>query len=134
MASKVDRDELSGEGDADERYFGGVRNGRRERGAAGKVPVCGLLKRGGTVRDVSEFHHRRVNHSNVFVSPRGHHINGIEHVWSQANRHLRRFNGIPREDSIYWFLKACDWRFNGDGPTAWFHQLNAWYRAAINRS
>jgi transposase len=33
----------------DESYFGGVRKGKRGRGAAGKVPVFGLLKRGGSV-------------------------------------------------------------------------------------
>ena len=170
IASQVERYELSGEVEVDESYFGGVRKGRRGRGAAGKVPVFGLLKRGGKVYtaiilnaqaatllpiirekvrpdsivytdsfqvydvlDVSEFHHRRVNHSKVFVSKRGHHINGIENFWSQAKRHLRRFNGIPK-DSFYWFLKECDWRFNGGGHTALLHQLKAWYRAAINRS
>lgn len=33
----------------DESYFGGNRKGKRGRGAAGKVPVFGLLKRGGKV-------------------------------------------------------------------------------------
>ena len=33
----------------DESYFGGVRKGKRGRGAAGKIPVFGLLKRGGKV-------------------------------------------------------------------------------------
>ena len=33
----------------DESYFGGHRKGQRGRGAAGKVPVFGLLKRGGKV-------------------------------------------------------------------------------------
>ena len=33
----------------DERYFGGVRKGKRGRGAAGKVAVFGTLKRGGKV-------------------------------------------------------------------------------------
>ena len=33
----------------DESYFGGRRKGKRGRGAAGKVPVFGLLKRGGKV-------------------------------------------------------------------------------------
>lgn len=64
--------------------------------------------------DVSEFHHRRVNHSKVFVSEHGHHINGIENFWNQAKRHLRRFNGIPK-GSFYGFLKECEWRFNGVG-------------------
>ena len=33
----------------DESYFGGKRKGKRGRGAAGKVPVFGLLNRGGKV-------------------------------------------------------------------------------------
>ena len=41
--------ELAGEIELDESYFGGVRKGKRGRGAAGKVPVFGLLNRGGTV-------------------------------------------------------------------------------------
>tara|TARA_B100000508_G_scaffold127742_1_gene113037 strand:+ start:98 stop:748 length:651 start_codon:yes stop_codon:yes gene_type:complete len=43
------RDVLSGEFEVDESYFGGTRKGRRGRGAAGKVPVFGILKRGGKV-------------------------------------------------------------------------------------
>lgn len=38
-----------GEIEVDESYFGGKRKGKRGRGAAGKVPVFGLLKRGGKV-------------------------------------------------------------------------------------
>ncbi|MBB6029631.1 transposase [Oceanithermus desulfurans] len=40
---------LHGEVEVDESYFGGRRKGKRGRGAAGKVPVFGLLKRGGRV-------------------------------------------------------------------------------------
>ena len=40
---------LEGEIEADESYFGGRRKGKRGRGAAGKVPVFGLLKRKGKV-------------------------------------------------------------------------------------
>lgn len=40
---------MNGEIELDESYFGGVRKGKRGRGAAGKVPVFGLLKRGGKV-------------------------------------------------------------------------------------
>ena len=40
---------FSGEIEADESYFGGVRKDKRGRGASGKVPVFGLLKRGGKV-------------------------------------------------------------------------------------
>ena len=41
--------EVAGEIELDESYFGGVRKGKRGRGAAGKFPVFGILKRGGKV-------------------------------------------------------------------------------------
>ena len=44
---------FGGEIEVDESYFGGNRKGKRGRGAAGKIPVFGLLKRGGkgSIRD-----------------------------------------------------------------------------------
>lgn len=50
---------LSGEVELDETYVGGRRKGKRGRGAAGKVPVFGMLEREGkvvveVVSDVSE--------------------------------------------------------------------------------
>ena len=44
-----DKSPMKGEIEVDESYFGGHRKGKRGRGAAGKVPVFGLLKRGGKV-------------------------------------------------------------------------------------
>jgi transposase len=44
-----DEGPLDGQIEVDESYFGGHRKGKRGRGAAGKVPVFGLLKRGGKV-------------------------------------------------------------------------------------
>ena len=41
---------VDGTVEADESYFGGRRKGRRGRGAAGKVPVFGILERGGRVQ------------------------------------------------------------------------------------
>jgi transposase len=142
---------FSGEVEVDESYFGGRRKGKRGRGAGGKVPVFGLLKRGGrvytkiipdtktatlmpimrerilpdsivytdsyrsyNVLDVSEFKHYRINHSVLFAN-KGNHINGIENFWNQAKRHMRRFNGIPREH-FHLFLKECEWRFNHPDP------------------
>ena len=139
---------LGGSVEVDESYFGGHRKGKRGRGAAGKVPVFGLLKRGGLVHavmipnaksatlvsiirdrvlpdsivftdsfgsydvlDVSEFRHVRINHSQRFVAPEGNHINGIENFWNQAKRHLRRYNGIPRQH-FHLYIKECEWRFN----------------------
>ena len=40
---------FGGEIEVDESYFGGKRKGKRGRGAAGKIPVFGVLKRGGRV-------------------------------------------------------------------------------------
>ena len=42
-------EQFGGEVELDESYFGGVRKGKRGRGAAGKVAVFGILKRGGKV-------------------------------------------------------------------------------------
>jgi len=41
---------LGGEIELDESYFGGKRKGKRGRGAAGKVPVFGILERNGVVQ------------------------------------------------------------------------------------
>lgn len=46
----ADEERLSGEIEVDESYFGSRRfRGKRGRGASGKVPVIGLLKRNGKV-------------------------------------------------------------------------------------
>ena len=47
--AQQERQALLGEIELDESYFGGRRKGMRGRGAAGKVPVFGLLERGGKV-------------------------------------------------------------------------------------
>ena len=62
------------------------------------------------VLDVSEFSHLRINHSTHFAD-RQNHINGIENFWNQEKRHLRKFNGIPKE-YFELYLKECEWRFN----------------------
>jgi transposase len=152
---------LFGEIEVDESYFGGHRKGKRGRGAAGKVPVFGLLIRGGkvyaqiipdlkghtlkaiidtkvvpdsivysdqldsyNVLDVSAFKHLRINHSRLFADQKNH-INGIENFWSQAKRHMRRFNGVPRAH-FHLFLKECEWRFNNPSPKTQKNQLIQW--------
>jgi len=44
-----DESPFFGEVEVDESYFGGRRKGKRGRGAADKIPVFGILKRGGKV-------------------------------------------------------------------------------------
>lgn len=165
IAAELDKQTpfLSGEVEVDESYFGGIRKGKRGRGAAGKVPVFGLLKRQGKVHtviipnakentlfpiirqtvkpdsivytdgftsydvlDVSEFRHHRINHSEKFVEERNH-INGIENFWNQAKRHMRRYNGIPRQH-FRLFLKECEWRFNYRPTANLLKSLLTWYR------
>jgi transposase len=49
LATDANPASFSGEIEMDESYFGGRRKGKRGRGAAGKVPVFGILERGGKV-------------------------------------------------------------------------------------
>jgi transposase len=44
-----DESPFCGEIERDESYFGGHRKGKRGRGSSGKIPVFGILKRGGKV-------------------------------------------------------------------------------------
>jgi transposase len=50
LAQDEDWPVLKGELELDESYFGGKRKGRRGRGAAGKIPVFGILERHGRVK------------------------------------------------------------------------------------
>jgi transposase len=57
------------------------------------------------VLDISDFKHYRINHSKLFADKRSH-INGIENFWNQAERHMRKFNGVPK-NHFSLFLKEC---------------------------
>jgi len=74
--------------------------------------------------DVSEFHHHRINHSDVFVDEKNH-INGIENFWNQAKQVLRKCNGIDKK-SFSLFLKECEFRFNYGAPTNQLRILKKW--------
>ena len=50
--------------------------------------------------DVSEFYHRRINHSKLFARGENH-IHDIENFWNQARRHLRKFNGIKQHNFTF---------------------------------
>jgi transposase-like protein len=78
------------------------------------------------VLDVSSFRHYRINHKKYFAQGRNH-INGIENFWSQAKRHMRKFNGIPKGPfSLY--LKECEWRFNNPRFTDQFRLLRRYVK------
>jgi hypothetical protein len=76
---------------------------------------------------VSDFHHLRINHSELFADKQNH-INGIENFWSQAKRHLRRFNGI-KPDNFYWFLKSASGASMEDNHRHLLKQLKYWYKS-----
>ncbi len=152
---------FNGDIEIDESYFGGVRKGKRGRGATGKVVVFGMLKRHGKVYtvvventkaatlmpviankikpdsvvytdtyrsydalDVTEFHHHRINHSELFADKKNH-INGIENFWNQAKRVLRKYNGIDKKNFPL-FLKECEFRFNYGTPVNQLKILRKW--------
>ena len=70
------------------------------------------------------------NHSERFVDERNH-INGIENFWNQAKRHLRRFNGVPKQ-SFHLFLKPSKWRFNSGSHRTLHNQLKTWIKSRQN--
>jgi transposase-like protein len=59
------------------------------------------------------------------------HINGIENFWNQAKRHMRKFNGVPKQH-FGLFLKECEWRFNNSDPSAQLTQLRQWVKGNLN--
>ena len=79
--------------------------------------------------DAEGFAHERCSHSETLVEyrPNGaaQHINGIENFWSQAKRHLRKYNGVPKGHSEL-FLKECEWRFNYGTPRELERTLRRW--------
>lgn len=78
----------------------------------------------------SGFHHQRVNVGKHLARGRRQ-IDSIENFWSQAKRHLRRYNCIPRQH-FHLFLKECEWRFNY-GPPAQLHKvLKAWIKTNLS--
>ncbi len=158
QTEKEANETFGGKIEVDQSYFGGRRKRNRGRGGVGKIPIFGLLKRGGrvytkiipdassstlipiierkvipdsivysdcwrgyNVLDVSDFKHYRINHSKLFCDKKNH-INGIENFWNQAKIHIRKFNGVPK-DNFGLFLKECEWHFNNPDPKAQLKQL-----------
>ena len=71
--------------------------------------------------------HFRVNHGDDEFAVGANHINGIENFWNQAKRHMRKFNGVPKEH-FGLFLKECEWRFNNLKPQDQLRQIKQWVK------
>ena len=136
---------FSGEIEIDESYFGAKRvRGKRGRGASGKQPVFGMLKRDGMVYtqivkncsaselipilsqyselDSSTIYSDCWKHSkNEFANGKNH-INGIENFWGYAKHRLSKFKGIKKENFLL-HLKECEFRYNNSKDTKTFYHI-----------
>lgn len=79
--------------------------------------------------DITNFKHERINHSKLFANKKNH-INGIENFWNQAKRHMRKFNGIPKQH-FYLYIKECEWRFNFGSPQKLLKTLKQWAKSYV---
>jgi transposase len=123
---------FSGEIEMDESYFGGRRKGNRGRGAAGKVPVFGILERGGKVKvevvpDVKgdtllELAIRKVKRGSLIYTDRFRSYNGLVSYGFKHRRidHGKRFaNGKVYINGIegFWsFAKERLMKYHGVNP------------------
>ncbi len=82
--------------------------------------------------DVSDLRHQRVPRRAHLTSGRAN-ISSTENFWNQAKRHLRRYNGVPRQH-FHLFLKECEWRFNYGTPKQLLRLLKFWIRRDARRS
>src|SRR3989344_3622372 len=124
IARFCERERLLGRGEheVDESYFGGHRKGNRGRGAAGKVPVFGLLKRQGMVytrivKDVSRETLRKIIRTQVvpesiiysdgFRSYDGLILDGFKHYRIRHEETFaRKYNHINGIENFWGFTKT----------------------------
>ena len=113
-------------------------------------PVLEYIKTARPVPKGLEKHFRRSGYIHPVYSPTGEEITGdypLDHAhqhalffawtkstfdgkkidfWNQAKHHLRKFNGIDR-DSFHWFLKECEWHFNGGNHQSLYKHFKQWH-------
>lgn len=130
---------LSGEVEMDESYFGGRRKGNRGRGAAGKVPVFGILERDGKVsleivKDVSsetlhELALQKVKRGSLIYTDRFRSYNGLVSYGFKHKRinHAKRFaNGKVYINGIegFWsYAKERLIKFHGVGKENFIYYI-----------
>lgn len=71
-------------------------------------------------------HHQRIELYKLFADS-DNQINNTENFWNQAQRHMRKFNGIKQENFL-WFLYECERGFNGGNHQELQKQLKYWYK------
>lgn len=132
VITAISSQSFSGEIEMDESYFGGRRKGNRGRGAAGTVPVFGILERGGKVTvevvpDVKgdtllELAIKKVKRGSLIYTDRFRSYNGLVSYGFKHRRidHGKRFaNGKVYINGIegYWsFAKERLMKYHGIDP------------------
>ncbi len=163
LQTKKEANEVfGGEIEVDESYFGERRKGNRGRGAVGKIPVFGLLKRGGRVYtkiipDASSstlipIIERKVIPDSIVYSDCWRGYNDFKHhrinhskLFCDKKNHI---NGIENfwnqakkhmrkfndvpKDNFGLFLKECEWRFNNPAPQSQLKQLKQWVDGSLS--
>lgn len=101
---------------------GAIEKAKGGRGAAGKVPVFGLLKRSG-----KGYTNIIPNARKMTLLPIVHQMITPDSIWNQAKRNLRKYNGNPHS-RFPMFLKECEWRFNYGPPKQFLTTLKYWVK------
>jgi transposase len=123
---------LGGEVEVDESYFGGKRKGKRGRGAAGKVPVFGILEREGRVfvevlpttraKDVLALTVKKVRRGSIVYTDRYRNYDalmfcGYRHLRVDHGKYFSRgrvyINGL---ESLWSYAKERIMKYHGVSP------------------
>jgi transposase len=133
LAQSTDGDVfLGGEVEVDESYFGGKRKGKRGRGAAGKVPVFGILEREGRVfvealpttraKDVLALTVKKVRRGSIVYTDRYRNYDalmfcGYRHLRVDHGKYFSRgrvyINGL---ESLWSYAKERIMKYHGVSP------------------
>jgi transposase-like protein len=97
----------------------------QERECTLRVPCRGLMSVSGGLRVSGKWHDA---FAPWWFLPSG--LPVISFWKTPRQRHLRKFNGVPKEHFPL-FLKECEWRFNNPDPQTQLKQLNQWVQQLL---
>ena len=139
---------FSGEVEADESCFGGKRKGKRGRGAAGKVPIFGLLKRGGKVfaEIISDAKSSTlmpliqekvvpdsIVYTDTFRSYNALDVSEFKHerinhskLFADKRNHINGIENFWNQAKRHMRKFKCEWRFNFSSPKKQLKMLIKW--------
>lgn len=143
----------------DDSYFGGRRKGKRGRGASVKIPVFGMLKRGGKVytniipdtsgATLAPIIERKIAPSSIVYSDSWRGVQtlsdqsfGVIRGWLEPHQRVQKLleSGEAPFAQIQWrskrefyiLLKECEWRFNNYDPKHQLSKLKQWVKEHTN--